>query len=1779
MVKPTDWSRSSVLVRLTILGFAAIQPFVAAALDYYWVGGSGNWSELNHWATTSGGNIRHDQIPTASDQVFFDSLSFSGPAEVILDLDNIFTGNLDFRKISQQVTVKGANSTVLNIYGSLYMHDDVSMQFKGSFDFRGAGQVHEISFAGQEPFQLRFLSEGSWTLVSDVQVDSLIHIEFGSVHFDSVSVTCHRFQVFSSAGVHIDFGSARILITGNRHLLMPSYEWRESLHFVGPVMTNPGSSTVLLTGRKASIGFYDLDQVALGRIILGQAGGKHLITATRSGDFVFNFLHLKGDTDVEGALTIYDLLLDGGNVYTLLANRTQKIGTFNTATDCRMIAFLRSSESGSPAVIRAASGDQVSDYLMLQDLHVQNATYIVNQAIDLGGNVGWDLQLKSRDIFYWIRGTGEWNDTGHWSFSSGGPPSGCLPTAADDVVFDQASFSGANQSVTINVPSAFCHTMDWRQVDQPAILRNLPGRSNLSLHILGSLYLSTQVRNAFNGDVYFESPHDGNEIASGRNEYGKNVYFSSASGEWMLLDEFDVNDSLYFDAGSLISNDQEIECFDFYSESNSSRKLDLGKSIFRIVPSTRDMYLWSSFRINATNFVIDPGTSTLLAEHPVYMHFFSSGIVEFYRVIYQAHGSIDVAEPQVKIAYGYFHHDGDFRGSIDIDTLTFSPAKAYWFFMNSRVNVDSLAAHGDCDGSIFIAGYPKGVQGTIEKSNGIARLTNVMLEGMIGTGGANFIAESSQDLGNNLGWTFMDAMPRKLYWVGGDGVWFDKAHWSLSSGGPGGACVPTAIDDVFFDEHSFSAMHQSVGLTASNGPICHNLTWQNTPQFTGLYDGVINITGSLYLQPNLSYFPWNTTFRSDSLNNEIHSGGNEMQWVDMMGAGQWTLVSDIHIPYQINLWQGTFITNDYSLRTGHLHMGDYPIDFERKLVLGNSHIILEPMPIWDEQIFISSNNFSIDPGNSLTEFIGDYSTIKHFGHATLDLHDVLFSSIEGESRIEEHDQAHFNFNKLEFYNNGVILNSNMMDTLLLASGKLYKLEFAKTQTVLDHLRAIGNNCTPIGLESTQPGRQSRIFSQNASVIGDFIQMRDQIATGGAHFSAGAHSTDISNNSGWIFEDDPDFIEVGFLGPDRTLCIDTVFTFSAYNYSPQESYRWNTGSGASEITIDDAGLYWTEVKFRDDCIIRDSINIWSPQDIQVDLGEDSVLCDGDLLTLDGNVGFPYASYQWHDGLESSSYEISEEGLYVLEVEADGCHFSDSVFVAYNPIPEVSIQGVRDVCEGELLTLDATLPDAIYQWQDFSDQAQLTVAVDGVYSVKVEVGGCSASDSVSVDFFPVPQADLGMDTSLCEGEQVLFSFDRADVSFLWQDGTSDSQYTIAEEGLYWLELQQAHCHHRDSIFVDYKLKPELPLLTDTTLCEGTALFVSLEEAGATYLWNDGSTSGSREIRQTGEYAVEAQLQGCKNEATYVVFFEPPPTVQLGADQSLCQGDELVIDLDEAGVQYQWQDGSHSNAYRIRETGTYMVKASKYNCAREDTLQVIFHSIPVFSLGSTQYLCPEEPFELQPDRLDGNLLWSDGSDGPTYAGVAPGLYWLEMEKNNCIFRDSVRVQNYALPSIDLGPDTTICHDQSILINALEPSVVQYQWQDGSTSPTFLVENPGTYSVKVDDGRCPTEFSVNVQFRQCQYFSIYLPNAFTPNGDGTNDTYRPFMNPAAEIETYLFQIYSRWGERLFSTTDPDSGWDGTHHGRKYTGDVFVAHVQVEYVDDGGEGMHQESGSVMLLR
>ncbi len=144
---------------------------------------------------------------------------------------------------------------------------------------------------------------------------------------------------------------------------------------------------------------------------------------------------------------------------------------------------------------------------------------------------------------------------------------------------------------------------------------------------------------------------------------------------------------------------------------------------------------------------------------------------------------------------------------------------------------------------------------------------------------------------------------------------------------------------------------------------------------------------------------------------------------------------------------------------------------------------------------------------------------------------------------------------------------------------------------------------------------------------------------------------------------------------------------------------------------------------------------------------------------------------------------------------------------------------------------------------------------------------------------------------------------------------------------------------------------------------------------------------------------------------------------------------------------------------------------------------------------------------------------------------------------------------PIINLGNDTTICIGQEVLLN---PNInnANYQWQDNSTNSTYKVNYPGVYWVKATiPPHCSNSDTIIVYYQNCETGGIYIPNAFTPNGDGLNDVFN--VETVIEFKEFKLMIFDRTGELIFESSDINKGWDGTFKGKAVPMGVYVYTVK----------------------
>ncbi|HMU08920.1 MAG TPA: gliding motility-associated C-terminal domain-containing protein [Ferruginibacter sp.] len=226
----------------------------------------------------------------------------------------------------------------------------------------------------------------------------------------------------------------------------------------------------------------------------------------------------------------------------------------------------------------------------------------------------------------------------------------------------------------------------------------------------------------------------------------------------------------------------------------------------------------------------------------------------------------------------------------------------------------------------------------------------------------------------------------------------------------------------------------------------------------------------------------------------------------------------------------------------------------------------------------------------------------------------------------------------------------------------------------------------------------------------------------------------------------------------------------------------------------------------------------------------------------------------------------------------------------------------------------------------------------------------------------------------------------------------------------------------------------------------------------------------------------------------------------------------------------------------------------------------------LGADTSSCNLLALTIGVEEIEGaNYLWSTGFNGNKITTTGFGTYWLEVQQNGCRIRDSITVTEKPKPTVSLGPDTSICKFKSVDLIAGTALFDTYLWNTGESTRSITVDKAGTYSVEVTLNGCIAADTVIVFPGDC---AIFIPSAFTPNNDGLNETFGVLGD--ITVKSCSFQVFNKWGQMVFNTSDISQKWDGTYKGKKAPVGAYPWFLS--YVTGNGKRKYQQ-GTVMLIR
>lgn len=620
---------------------------------------------------------------------------------------------------------------------------------------------------------------------------------------------------------------------------------------------------------------------------------------------------------------------------------------------------------------------------------------------------------------------------------------------------------------------------------------------------------------------------------------------------------------------------------------------------------------------------------------------------------------------------------------------------------------------------------------------------------------------------------------------------------------------------------------------------------------------------------------------------------------------------------------------------------------------------------------------------------------------------------------------------------------------------------------------------------------------------------------------------------------------------------------------------------------------------------------------ISISGNSTVCSGAAITLSASGA---SSFIWSSGSTSSvmtDFPFAPVTSYTaLGTDANGCSGTAVKSVSLVQTPTVTISGQPSVCIGYNYTLQANVTGTgaiSYTW---SGSAPVTgsgaivntsLTTSSNFSVIVSAGGCTASASLPVAAIPIPTISIIGSNTVCSGQRVtLYALGGA--TYTWSTGmvadslatqpTTSTSYTVIGTDI-------NGCSSSAIYNVNVFPVPSVSISGGPSVCSGkTTVLTGL--GASSYSWSGGATVPAINFTPSADstiFVIGTNAQGCKNTASVTIQVQPTPTVVV-ANASVCAGQSVQLTAEPqgtltTGITYLWVPGSASGATYAptpQAASVYTVSATVGTCVARATATVTViqstNALTAFSYVSPVCSGPNNVFPvLSGSFTSGGTYSATGLNIDPFTGMislqgaAEGIYNIQysVAPQGCRLGGSSGTFVQVKPQLQLtfpndhftigpGESTTlvVVGDATDFIWSPSTGLNCSTCKNPVASPAVSTQYCVRSSAPCVNGGC---IQVDVVCSRTGDFSV--PNAFTPNGDGVNDSY--CLKGWDECsKAFNVKIFDRWGEVIFESDNPNFCWDG-----RYKGDMLPTGVYIYFITADFDQIpdYKQSGNISLMR
>jgi len=585
-----------------------------------------------------------------------------------------------------------------------------------------------------------------------------------------------------------------------------------------------------------------------------------------------------------------------------------------------------------------------------------------------------------------------------------------------------------------------------------------------------------------------------------------------------------------------------------------------------------------------------------------------------------------------------------------------------------------------------------------------------------------------------------------------------------------------------------------------------------------------------------------------------------------------------------------------------------------------------------------------------------------------------------------------------------------------------------------------------------------------------------------------------------------------------------------------------------------------------------------------------------------------SWNTNDAKDTTNQlNMLKEGIYQVNMlDGNGCKADTSILINSYPLPTVSITESPETCKEKngtiTLRVNSAKPSSLnYVWDGLPyTTPSLSGLRAGTYKVTIQDTLCTIDTTIVIETidglitdFEIQSYDTCTHTATFVNKSSIENGTIASVEWripslgVKSSGNSftytfpdpptnhNVEYTVS-----MTVTTQNNCVHSAEQTITVYPSPKIKIDGDNLICTGDVIHLKATPLKSHFVkhiwkWKDKNnipqtaTGESLKIYAQGVYhLVSHNAVNCSTRDTIIVTEVPKPHINVtNTSWETCEKENGFIQIDVENayepIKYIWNTGRKqdtTNRIDHISAGKYHVKIIDGNGCRTDTT-IIVNSYPLPFIADVEKKpekCYREDGEINlivnsasPESL--NYKWEGfNNTNSSLTNLKAGIYKVSIKDSLCTIDTTIilkhidgPVANFKINSYNVAINTSFT-----LTCASSGTVNVWNWDmgDGNTkigkTTTHNYPEPGDYKILlevIDENGCVDSTSKMIHIHK---LDVYIPNMFTPNGDGLNDIWKPVMSEYSR-DGYILSVFDRFGQLIFFTTDTEEGWDGTVNGK----------------------------------